>query len=268
MKKPRNLRPQFLCLVALACAMSTPAQAGNPIDTDGPDFVESSEVVPKGRFQIEMDFVSERDQRNAVLRRTINTPTLMRYGIDENVELRLAGDTHVRETTSNSGTDTTVSGHGDLAIGLKWHTQDRDQAKNTPAVSWILHLVTPSGSEDFRGHGIRPSLRSVITWDLPHELSLGVMPGLARDSRADGHRFTSGILGISLAKRLTERFRIFVESSTSQVARAENGGVVSAWDIGTAYLLTDDWQLGGRFAVAANRNSPGSAFLVELAGRF
>ena len=44
--------------------------------------------------------------------------------------------------------------------------------------------------------------------------------------------------------------------------------VVSAWDIGAAYLLTDDWQLGGRLAVAANGNSPGSTFVVELAGRF
>jgi Putative MetA-pathway of phenol degradation len=260
--------PQFLCLVALACAMFTPARAGDSIDTDGPDFVDSSEAVGKDRFQIEQELVSERDRRNAVLRRTISTPTLMRYGISETVELRLSGDTQVRETASNSGIDTSLSGRGDLALGLKWHSQDRDEAKNTPAVSWILQLDTPSGSKEFRGPGLRPSLRSIITWDLPHELSLGVMPGLAHDSRADAHRFTSAILGISLAKRLTERFRIFVESSTSQFARAENGGVVSAWDIGTAYLLTDDWQLGGRFAVAANRNSPGSAFVVELAGRF
>jgi hypothetical protein len=248
--------------------MATPAHGGEPIDTDGPDFVDSSEAVGKDRFQIEQELVFERDRRNAVLRRTIGTPTLMRYGISETVELRLEGDTRIRETTRGSGIETAVSGHGDLGVGLKWHSQDRDESTNKPAVSSILQLDTPSGSKDFRGRGLRPSLRSIITWDLPRQFSLGVMPGLVRDSRADGHRFTSGILGISLAKRLTERFRIFVESSSSQVARAENGGVVSAWDIGTAYLLTDDWQLGGRFAVAANRNSPRSAFVVEIAGRF
>ena len=262
------MRVQIICLVALALAMATPAHAADPIDTDGPDFVDSSEAVGKNRFQIEQELVSERDRRNAVLRRTVSTPTLMRYGISETVELRLEGDTRVRETTGNGGIDTTVSGHGDLGLGLKWHSQDRDETKNTPAVSSILQLDTPSGSKEFRGRGTRPSLRSIITWDLPHQFSLGVMPGLARDSRADGHRFNSGIFGISLAKRLTERFRIFVESSTSQLARAENGGVVSAWDIGTAYLLTNDWQLGGRFAVAANRNSPSSALFIEIAGRF
>lgn len=262
------MRPQFPCLVALACAMATPAHGGDGIDTDGPDFVDSSEAVGKDRLQIEQDLVSERDRRNAALRRTISTPTLMRLGISETVELRLEGDTLVRATTADSGIDTTVSGHGDLGMGLKWHSQDRDEARNKPAISWILQLDTPSGSKDFRGRGIRPSLRSVITWDLPHEFSLGAMPGLARDSRADGHRFTSGILGISVARRLTERFRIFVESSTAQIARAENGGVVSAWDFGTAYLLTDNWQLGGRYAVAANRNSPGSALFLEIAGRF
>mgnify|MGYP003353933713 FL=1 len=34
------------------------------IDTDGPDFVESSEVVGKGRFQFESDVMAERDRRN------------------------------------------------------------------------------------------------------------------------------------------------------------------------------------------------------------
>lgn len=262
------MRPQFLCLVSLVCAIATSARAGDSIDTDGPDFVDSSEAVGKDRFQIEQDLVSERDRRNAVLRRTLSTPTLMRYGTSETIELRLQGDTRVRETTGDSGSDTTVSGHGDLGIGLKWHTQDRDEAKNAPAVSWILQLDTPSGSKDFRGRGIRHSLRSIITWELPQPFSLAVMPGLAHDSRADGHRFTSGMLGINFGQRITERFRTFVESSISQVARAENGGVASAWDIGAAYLLTNDWQLGGRFAVAANRNSPGSALFVEIAGRF
>ena len=263
------MRPQFLLwLIVLACTVSVRAQAGDPIDTDGPDFVDSSEAVGRGRLQIEQDFVSERDSHNAELCRTISTPTLIRYGIGETVELRLQGNSHVRETTASGGIDTTVEGHGDLGMGLKWHSHDRDEAGNVPAVAWILQMDTPSGSKDFRGHGMHPSLRSVITWDLPRQFSFALMPGVARESRADGHRYALAMFGVNLGRRITDRFRIFVESSTSQIARADNGGVVSAWDIGAAYLLTNDWQLGGRFAVAANRNSPGSALFLELAGRF
>lgn len=262
------MRPHFLCLVFLVCAVATSARAGDTIDTDGPDFVDSSEAVGKGRFQIEQDFVSERDRSNAALRRTVSAPTLMRYGMGKTVELRLNAEMHIRETTGDNGIDTTVSGRGDWGIGIKWHSQDRDEATNKPAVSSILQLDTPSGSTDFRGHGIRPSLRSIITRDLPHEYSLALMPGLAYDSRADGHRFASALLGINFGRRISERFRMFVESSTSQIARAENGGVISAWDIGAAYLLTDDWQLGGRFAAGANGDSPDRALFLEIAGRF
>ena len=259
---------KLLYLIALAYTLATSCHAADRIDTDGPDFVDSAEAVGKNRFQIEQDFVSERDRRNTMLRQTFSTPTLLRYGVSESVELRLQGDTHIREITRSSGIDMSVAGHGNLGMGLKWHSQDLDQAKNTPAVSWIVQMDTPTGSNDFRGRGTRASLRSIIAWDLSHQNSLAVMPGLVHDSRADGHGFTSAVLGINYGKIFTDNFRMFVESSTSQVARAANGGVVSAWDIGAAYLLTNDWQLGGRFAVAANRNSPSNAIVVELAGRF
>ena len=262
------MRPQLPFLATVVCALAAPVHAGEPIDTDGPDFVESSEAVGKDRFQVEMDCVSESGRSDAALRRSMSTPTLARYGITENVELRMEGETYVRATTRDAGGDSTASGHGDIALGVKWHTQNRDESKNTPAVSWLFHVDTPSGSEQFRGHGLRPSLRSVVTWDFPQEFSLGVMPGLIRDSTAAGQRFTSGILGIVLDKRFTEHFRMFVESASAQIARAENGGVVSAWDIGAAYLLTNDVQLGSRFAVAANRNTPRNALIVELAVRF
>jgi hypothetical protein len=262
------MTPRFLYLAALACVTSAPVVAASPIDTDGPDFVDSSEAVGKDRFQIEQDAISERDRRNAQLCRTVSAPSLMRYGIGETLELRLTGDIQRRETTASRGINTTVEGHGDLGMGVKWHAQDRDPSANLPAVSWIFQLDTPSGSQDFRGRGIRPSLRSVVTWDLAQQYSLALMPGLGHETRADGHRFTSALLGMNIGKRISERLRIFAESSTAQIARAENGGVVSAWDLGAAFLLSDDWQFGGRFEFAANRNSPSNAVFIEIAGRF
>ena len=261
-----HLRIFFLAV--LICASTFPAHAVEPIETDGPDFVDSSEAVGKDRLQIEADFVSERSGRDGALRRSVSTPMLARYGISENFELRVDGTLQVHETTRDGGIDSTASGHGDISLGFKWHTQDRDQATNTPAVCWIFDLNTPTGSENFRGHGLRPGLRSVITWDLPDDFSLGAMPGVIHDSRADGQRFTSAILGIILGKRLSERFRVFVESASSQIAHAEDGGVVSAWDVGAGYLLTKDVQIASRFAVGANRNSPAKTLIVELAVRF
>jgi len=173
-KKGRNragVRIGSFCALLL---FALPARALEPIDTDGPDFVESSEVVPKGHFQYEVDLTSVRNRRSATHRTTISTPTLLKYGAADKVELRIAPEGYVRDT--------------------------------------------PSGARQFKGSGIRPSLRSVITWDLPQDLALGLMPGIKYDSGEDGHRFTSAIFGAVLNKRFSDRIRAFVELSASQIA--------------------------------------------------
>jgi hypothetical protein len=259
----------ILCGIAAFAAVHL-ACAANPIDTDGPDFVESSEVVGKGRFQFEADFTYERDHRNPARVTTFSTPTLLRFGVANTVELRVETEGWMRVQTDGIGTAPggTLTGTGNTAFGLKWHSQDRDRATNTPAVSWILHFEAPTGSDAFNGHGVAPSLRSVITWELPYDLALGFMPGIRYGSTPDGHRYASAIVGLVLNKQWTEKTRTFIENSSSQIARAADGGVVMSWDVGAAYLVTNDWQIGFRAGVAANKNTPDKFVLFEVAGRF
>jgi hypothetical protein len=252
-----------ICATLLASAALLAAAAAHalePIDTDGPDFVESSEAVPKGYFQYEIDFTWVHDRRSSTRLTTLSTPALLKYGISDNVELRVAPEGYVREEGR--------SGAGDTAIGLKWHSQDRDPARGAPSVSWLLHLDTPSGSPSFRGTGLRPSLRSVMTWELPHELALGLMPGIKYDTDRDGHRFTSAIFGAVLNRKFTEQFRAFIEASVPQVAHARDGGVIASWEVGAAWLIGNDAQIGIRMGVAANRNTPSDYVLFEMAQRF
>ena len=237
-----------------------PVRATDAIDTDGPDFVESSEVVPRGRFQYELDINSTRNRRVVPNQTTTTTPALLKYGFADNFELRIAPEGYVR--------DNTRAGRGDTAIGLKWHAQDRDAEEGVAAVSWIAHLDTPSGSSSLRRAGVRPSLRSVITWELPHDLALGLMPGVVYDTAADGHRYAAGILGAVLNRRINEHWRAFVEFSGQQIARGRDGGVVASWDVGAAWLATPDTQIGVRTGVAVNRNTPNNFVLFEIAQRF
>lgn len=252
-----------MCAARVACAAGV-------IDTDGPDFVESSEVVGKGRFQFETDVVAERNRQNSGRTTALSTPTLLRFGVTDSVELRVETEGVMRVIDRNAagGAGTTVGGMGDTAFGVKWHTQDRDAVSYTPAVSWILHFETPSGTGQFKGHGVAPSLRSVITWELPHDLALGIMPGVRYGATDGGHRYTSGVLGVVLNKQWTDTLRTFIENSARQIARAADGGVLMSWDIGAAYLVTHDWQVGFRAGVAANKNTPNTHVLFEVAGRF
>jgi len=107
-----------------------------------------------------------------------------------------------------------------------------------------------------------------MTWDLPHDLTLGLMPGTKHDAGEDSHPFTPGILGAVLNKRLTEKSRAFFEASATQLARARDGGTLADWNIGAAHLLSRETQIGFRAGVAANRNTPNGFVLLELAQRY
>lgn len=239
-----------MCL-AVSCACD-PARAAQPIDTDGPDFVESSEVVGQGRLQFEANLAREHAARAAGQHTTTSTPTLLRLGVAQALELRL--ETEGRVEVRND--DSTQTGRADVALGVKWHSQDRDPTAGIPALSWILHFDA------------RSSLRAVATWDLPEDFALGLMPGIKLGTTPNGERFVSGIFGAALNRRWTERFRTFVEVAAPQIATKRDGGTSLSWSLGAAYLINNDWQLGVRAASAATRAAPSGQWLFELAGRY
>lgn len=265
----RGLVPGMACLLFMCPATQARAEGEGRIDTDGPDFVESTESVARGRLQFEAGPQWEQERRDGARLRTVSTPLLLKAGLGDGWEARLETDGRVeRAGTDEAGAPRRLRGTADTALGLKWHVLDRDPARGVPALAWIAHVEGPSGSANLRGQGLRPSLRAVIGWDLPHEFSIGLMPGVRIDARADGHRYVSGIFGVVAGKWWTGRLRTFVEMASPRAARAENGGVVLTKNVGVAYLLGDDWQIGARAGWAANRNTPARYVLVSLAGRF
>jgi hypothetical protein len=236
------------------------AWALEPIDADGPDFVESSEVVRLGHFQYELDVGSAKDSGNGVQQALMSTPLLLKYGFAENFELRIESDGYMDQAGQQ--------GMGNTAIGIKWHSQDRNPAAGVPAISWIAHIQMPTGNPYFRNDGILPSLRSVLTWDLPHDYALGLMPGIAIQANDKGEQFTAGVFGAVLNRKFDEKTRAFVELSMPTISRTTQGDLVASADVGAAYLTSSDTQLGFRAGVGLNPNSPKSYFLVEIAQRF
>ena len=63
-----------------------------------------------------------------------------------------------------------------------------------PSVGLIAEVALPTGSAGLRGSGFRPSVELPVEWDLGHDWSLGVMPGVVRDSD-----FTYGVFAASVA---------------------------------------------------------------------
>jgi hypothetical protein len=264
---PPHARAVLTAVLAAAFACtgaSVHAEQSDSIVTDRPDFVESSNVVGKGRFQIETSVLAERKRDDLGRDTAFSTPTLLRAGIGDALELRIETDgrTVARNTDYASGLRTVQAGYSDTSLGIKWHIADEHEG--APSLGLLVHADLASGSSAFRGDGVRPSLRVSAEWDLPADLSLGVMPGIAVDRNARGERFHYGILGVVLGKEINERTRGFVEIATPQIARAVDGGTLATFDVGAAWLLSPSCQLDTMLSRGLNRRTADLSWTVGL----
>jgi len=255
----------LLCLLPLgACA----APDDDAIASDRPDFVDSSAVVGKHRFQIETGVATERDKADGMRDREDSTPLLLRYGVSDDWELRLETDGRLRATSDDlaAGSRSRVIGYADVSVGAKWHV--RDAAGAWPALGLVGSWDLDTGSRPLRAQGKGGTLRLGAEWDLPGDLNLGLVQGLAWQHRDDGQRFISALFGIALEKSWNERFSTFIEYSARQIARARDGGSVSTFDIGAGWLLGKSVRLDTALSRGINRNAPDWNWTAGVSLRF
>ncbi|MFS2016339.1 transporter [Massilia sp. CT11-108] len=170
-------------LLAAACGLPLAASAGadDTMTSDRPDVVESSQVVGKGRLQLETSLQWERDRTDGATVRTLTMPTLLRIGLGETMELRFETDGRTIEHAGGA----TMAGYADTSVGIKWHTADQDGA--TPSLGWLLHADLPGGSKAFRDvaadrGGTQAVFDTGVTWLVTNDIQLdaAVSRGLNR----------------------------------------------------------------------------------------
>lgn len=250
-----------VCCVGLLCSA---ARAEEAIATDRPDFVESSDVVGKGRFQLETSIAGDSSKIDGLKVRGLSTPTLLRFGVSENIELRLETDGRLRVRAGG----VTERGYADVSVGAKWHVQDGDEASGKPGIAWLFHADLATGSGPFRGQGTRPSVRLAAEWDLADGYGIGVMPGLYRDRNEQGRSFVGGILAVTLGKSFTDKLHGFVEVAGQQLASNKNGGSLVTFDTGLSYLISNDWQVDMAISRGLNKQSPDFQWTTGVSARF
>ncbi|MBB3193637.1 transporter [Roseateles terrae] len=258
----------LLLIFTAALAVPLTGRADDGIATDRPDFVESSDTVGKGRFQIETSVAFDRDKTQGVRSRTRSTPTLLRWGAWDHVELRLETDGAIRSKVTAGGLTDTVSGFADTSLGLKWHVADGSEDGSRPGMAWLIHVDAPSGSSAFKGEGWRPSVRFTAEWDLPRDLSAGVMAGLYQERNSDNHRYVGGILAATLGVPLRENWRAFVEVAGQSLASNRNGGKVVTLDTGLTWQLTPDLQMDTAVFRGLSKAAPDWSWTVGVSVRF
>lgn len=227
--------------------------------------MESSDVVGIGRQQIEVGFSLERFKTHTEETNTFTTPLLFRFGAGTNWEARIETDGWTSSSVKEPSQTTKETGVSDIALGLKVHLQDNRGL--SPALAILIHLDIDSGTSQFRGNGIRPSLRTVAEWQLSDRTSLGLMPGIALD-RNNKHQFTSGILATTYGIQINSLMHGFLEIAAQQIAKNEDGGNIITYDSGISFLLTENTQVDTIISLGANKNSPDWSAGVGFSHRF
>ena len=249
-------------VLVLVLAAAAPARGDELISTDRPDFTNSSDVVGRGRWQIETSVGAERDSSSGQRVRTVNTPTLLRYGVSDSFELRLDGAGAVHQTSFDpaSGASTSERGWAPLGAGFKWHLPN--------GAGLLFDAGIDGGSGAFRERGLRASLNVPFAVDpgWGDDWSLGLMPGLFVDRNDDGQRYYGGIASASLGHDWGG-WHAFTELAAQRIARQRDGGSVLTFDIGGAWR-TAAVQLDSALAFGVNRNAPHVALTLGFSIRF
>ena len=239
--------PILFVAISLAPVASVPlgAQTASEsqvtISTDRPAVANSSIVVPQGGFQLENGFLITNTQGAP----SLDFPeSAVRYGLLQKTEIRMAVPDYFY------GLPGSISGFGDLAIGLKqqlgpFHGLD---------CSAILFLSLPTGAKPISSHGYDPGLQLPWSHSLSKNWTAGGQVAFYWPTLSGQHDFT-GEATFFLDRQLTRSWDGFVEYAGDFPQR---GGSRQLLHFGTAYKLGPHHQIDFHVAAGISGAAPDS----------
>lgn len=238
-------------LAAILCCGSAivKAQDREPIVTDRPDQTEAPSLVPAGGLQIETGFVYEVDTQEGIRAKNITyNTTLVKYGVNENFEIRLVSEYLGTRAELNESTVAEVQGIGPLTLGVKIRLSDEKGI--IPQAALIGHINLRTGSREYQPQRTSADFRFTCAHTLSEKFSLGYNVGAewSGDGEFSGATF---LYTASIGYTISERVGVFVESYAFFPEREKadhrfDGGLtykfspVVQWDLSAGIGLTDN----------------------------
>ncbi|RKE98954.1 transporter [Ichthyenterobacterium magnum] len=231
----------YICLFILLFTSLTYSQEQNDTEalvTDRPDATEASSTVGKGNLQIETGGLYESFEDNTIKSEnyTYNT-TLIRYGILDNMELRLGWD-FVEGTTKVNGNklNNVTSGFSPLLLGVK--VDIAEEKGVMPEIALIGHVFPLfSASQDYRPESTAIDFRFSFSHTLSEKSSLGYNLGgeWGNDSPE-----AAAIYTVAYGYSISDKFGFYAELYGDL---PEDSSANHYWDAGFTYLVSNDLQL-------------------------
>jgi hypothetical protein len=240
----------FLSLTSIItgiCAQDEPP----PIVSDRPTDASSSYTVAFNSILLESGakYSSEEQSGDSFVKtKGFTTPLLLRYGLLENVELRVSTDgvSWQNQRSLAAGGDLSeksTTGFASPGLGFKWQINDPEGDSYEPSIGFLFDWDLPIGSEAFRPEKSEIELTGLADFPLPANFGLTVNGGVTWPYDADTERrYTQGSGAIVLSNSISDRAGLFgevyIDSPTS------DGGHEEIWvDGGVTYLVAPSYQI-------------------------
>jgi hypothetical protein len=234
---------------------------GKPIETDRPDFTEASSTVPQGWLQLESGYTFTYDIPQGQLRRVHTAPEfLLRYGMTDSYELRLAWTYQWESVRDSSGATTVTDGAEDLVVGVKLALSE--QRRVLPEAAVIVQLGIPTGARAFSHNHIESGVNFLYGWEITPQWSVAGSTGFETGTELILASTPSGqfplrdqvivvhqsiTTGRSITDRLGSYFEYFVlDVNTGQGRESHhflNGGFIFLVDENTQWDIRAGWGL-------------------------
>jgi len=224
-------------LFALVFAATAAAQ--DLINADRPGIADGSTTLKARTWQIEIG--AERDDRTA--EEDILWPTLIRYGVTNDFELRIESSVYQR-----------IEGWAPVSIGAKYHFHD------APSLGVIGRAFIVNTDE------VTADLRLANDFEIGEKWAINPNVGIAVLS--DGEHFLAGLAALTVQYNVTDRAGVFVDGGLT-APEARHGEAAILLDLGGAWIFRPNMQLDASIGWGAHGETvPGVFWSAGISRRF
>jgi hypothetical protein len=239
-----------------------------PLESDRPDFTESSTTVGAKVFQIESGYTYTHGAGGDPTNNKHDLPEmLLRYGLAERLELRVAWDEGLvfdRYLDRHTGRYVTDNGLTDTEFGVKYALTKQDHW--LPQTAIIAAATAPVGTFDQSSRQVDARVDYCYSWELTKKLNLACSTENVWTAESGDH-FSYFAQSASLEYELTKRFHVYNEWYVLVPHAAEDNRAQNYYDGGCTYLVTPnfqlDWRAGFGLTGAADRFFTGCGLTIR-----
>ena len=230
------------------------------IVTDRPDQTEAPSLVPRGGLQVELGTSMENDEMDGVKYTHVTYSTaLIKYGVNENFELRLITEYIGERAKPTEGKASQVKGLSPLALGVK--IKLAEEKGIFPQASLIGHVNLKSGSTEFSPEYTAADFRFTFAHTLSDKFALSYNVGAEWNGETPDATF---LYTLSVGYLITSKLGAFIESYSffPEESKADH-----RFDAGLTYKFSPVDQADVSGGVGLNENAPDSFISAGLSFR-